>query len=165
MNNNETRKKFKTDGEYVLPLSEDGVEDGGYISVLALECEIDRRKTCRKNKKYNPNITNKSGIEYLIEKDIPSFLSTIPKAFSRGKHRSPAPLPKDATRFSQVDVSQALPAIHVDNGTERGSGGETDKVLESLKDLNNNAEDESMETENFSGQFAECKYNYCLIVF
>ena len=162
MNNNETRKKFKTDGEYVLPMSEDGIEDGGYISVLALECEIDRRKTCRK---YNPNITNKSGIEYLIEKDIPSFMSTIPKAFSRGKHRSPAPLPKDATRFSQVDVSKALPAIHVDNGTERGSGGETDKVLESLKDLNNNAEDESMETENFSGQFAECKYNYCLVVF
>ena len=152
-----TGAEFDTNVDYVLPMAE--VRDAGYISVLALESEIHRRKTCRKDRKYNPNITSKCGIEHLYQKDVPLFLSTIPKDLHLPcKHRSPAPLPRDPTLLAgkiQGDVTKPVPAIHVDKGAEKGPATELDK---DGIDLNNNTDVDSLEKENFSGESADCKY-------
>ena len=128
------QNEFKgTEPTYALPMCD--VEDVGYVSILALECEIDRRRSCKKEKKYNPNITNKCGIEHLAEKDTPSFLSAKPKDVTTIlKRRLPAPLPKDATLLSagktQGDVSKAEPSNILENSEEREPGDGMD--------LNNN---------------------------
>ena len=154
MDDGKSAAKFDTEPTYDLPMSD--YEDVGYISVLSLECEIDRRQSCRKEKKYNPNVTNKCTIERLAEMDKPSLLSTIPKDMSVPfKRRSPAPLPKATTLFSskiQGGVSKGVPALHPDNDGEREPG---DGV-----DLNNNTDVDSLEKDSFSGECDDGEYNY-----
>ncbi|XP_028393970.1 uncharacterized protein LOC114518215 isoform X2 [Dendronephthya gigantea] len=149
----QTAAKFQASGEYVLPMSEDSkYDDAGYISVIALESEVDRRNSYRKQRKYNPNIPNKYGIEHLIEKDTPLLISTIPRE-SQGqcKNRSPAPLPRDLALLSgkpKTEVSKGLPAIQVDRGIEKEPGNGSDEGLENSMDLNNNTDAECLEEVN-----------------
>lgn len=141
------------EADYVLAMSEDGYEDAGYISVLALECEITRRKTC-KNRKYNPNITSKSGIEFLTKRDAPLMISTLPRdSLGISKQRSPAPLPRVVSPSPAkipLEIPKRVPAIQVDDSTKSGQQhkNESDyEASESDKDLNNNTEINSSEKE------------------
>ena len=159
---------FKPEGEYVLPMSEDGYKDAGYISVIALESEINLRKMTKKKKKYNPNITSKSGIEYLNEKDAPSTLvSTIKTDVSSAcKNRLPPPLPKlpaILSRKVQAEAATDVPQIHLDCDAKTKRDNEPEKSIENDKDLNNNMDIESSEKENFSGEFAAGECHFFLV--
>lgn len=146
----QTAIKFKATGEYVLPMSEDTeCEDVGYVSVIALECEVDRRKSYKKQRKYNPNITTKCGIEHLTGKGTPSLLSTLPhESQGQCKNRSPAPPPRDSALFlgkPKTEISRGFPTILVDCGMVKKPGNETDGGLENSMDLNNNTDVEFLE--------------------
>ena len=139
------------EADYVCAMSEEGYDDAGYISVLALESEITRRKTC-KNRKYNPNITSKSGIEFLTGRDVPSMISTLPRdSYGISKQRSPAPLPRvvpPSSGKNPVEIPKRVPAIQVDSSPRTEHKNESDyEAPEINKDLNNNAELNSLERE------------------
>ena len=125
-------------------MSEDDLDDAGYISVLAIECEVARRKTTKKNRKYNPNITSKSGIEFLTERDVPSMISTLPRDKNgMSKQRSPAPLPRVIFPLSgknTVEFQKPAPAIHLESSEKAESENGSDyKAVDSQIDLNNNS--------------------------
>lgn len=78
--------------------------DGGYISVVALENEVTRRRTYRM-KKLNPNVTSKTDLKNLTEKDKLLNISVLNsmtslKSTNQDKQRLPPALPKDATNFT-----------------------------------------------------------------
>lgn len=131
-------------------MSEDDLDDAGYISVLALECEVTRRKTTKKNRKYNPNITSKSGIEFLTERDVPSMISSLPRDKNgMTKQRSPAPLPRVISPLSgknTVEFPKHAPVIQLESSEKTESENGSDyKGLDSEKDLNNNSGVNSVE--------------------
>ena len=170
MDHDEPNTKNAADSVYVMPneiIKE--MQDSGYISVLALECEVSRQQSRRMDKKYNPNITNKAVIEHLIEKETPYFLRTIPKDHSSPyRNRSPAPLPKAAALLAKrnSDPSQDVPAILVHSSGENiPENGLEEKVLEetvmceSQRDLNNNSKSNSLErasVEPANGRSRDC---------
>ncbi|XP_046851048.1 uncharacterized protein LOC124444469 isoform X2 [Xenia sp. Carnegie-2017] len=117
----------KRESDYVIP----DINDSGYVSVLALESEISRRRTRKREKRED--------MKNIDEKDTTKAKDSLEMC----KNRSPAPFPKNYTvEKNENESNHTIPLIHVEKHTYENVVKEGNKTADF--DVKNNTEVEKL---------------------